>query len=684
MRSVMQTMVVVMLVSCLHAASAYQLQLGSTVRAPSMRAMRAHAPLACTQSGKSLAEIASEKRKRAEELAAKAAKADLEAEVLELQAKELSLSTALKRAEKEAEEEAMKPAESSAAAATTAAPPVVVESVPQTSSADASSATTTTTTTSDAAKTDQSPVASAFNMSALLDPDALPPPPPMSFGAVAYAVERSGKSESELQLTEAQVETCKERIFDIDSYYVTKVEQTFLGTIFRGNLRGNASHASELVAQNAEKQRSLDGYTFVLLDDPIALTLQDMEAGNERRPVFLALPTAATRISQGVPEYVAAVLGLFASVITTLGFALSTYLLADGGAMLVQLEAGDTTPRHRRPIAIGVGLLQLLHELGHLAAAKSNLKMGMPTVVPSLQLGLFGCVTRLLEFPKSRQALFEFALAGPSPPAPSPSSSSHRRRTFCGTAHPVIPEIDISAIEPTATPRLCRSRRRRRRRRQGLRAELMPVVPSSLIQTSLLLGTIATAALPAMSSEAVALHPLAVVGFVGTLVMPRAAPIGRLDGGRVAVLGQSNASLLSGVPPPHRTLDTHRRRESVYSSLASTSSSSSEGAASKDDITESTTMTSSSPPSPPPPCSSSSTLPRHLGGRGRRVQRRVGLLLALLARSPPLLTYCVLRVAHLGRMRPTENQRRSSWRALRDHGACRADGECAVRACGWT
>ena len=516
--------------------------------------MRAHAPLACTQSGKSLAEIASEKRKRAEELAAKAAKADLEAEVLELQAKELSLSTALKRAEKEAEEEAMKPAESSAAAATTAAPPVVVESVPQTSSADASSATTTTTTTSDAAKTDQSPVASAFNMSALLDPDALPPPPPMSFGAVAYAVERSGKSESELQLTEAQVETCKERIFDNDSYYVTKVEQTFLGTIFRGNLRGNASHASELVAQNAEKQRSLDGYTFVLLDDPIALTLQDMEAGNERRPVFLALPTAATRISQGVPEYVAAVLGLFASVITTLGFALSTYLLADGGAMLVQLEAGDTTPLDTAaPIAIGVGLLQLLHELGHLAAAKRhNLKMGMPTVVPSLQLGLFGCVTRLLEFPKSRQALFEFALAGPL------AAGSVSFLLFLigvglsvGLPTPVIPEIDISAIGANSDPKaLQEAAAAAAAAAKASGAELMPVVPSSLIQTSLLLGTIATAALPAMSSEAVALHPLAVVGFVGTLVNALALlPIGRLDGGRVAsaVLGQSNASLLSGV-----------------------------------------------------------------------------------------------------------------------------------------
>ena len=38
------------------------------------------------------------------------------------------------------------------------------------------------------------------------------------------------------------------------------------------------------------------------------------------------------------------------------------------------------------PIALGVGGLQLLHEVGHLLAAlRSNVKIGFPVAVPSLQ-----------------------------------------------------------------------------------------------------------------------------------------------------------------------------------------------------------------------------------------------------------------------------------------------------------
>lgn len=79
---------------------------------------------------------------------------------------------------------------------------------------------------------------------------------------------------------------------------------------------------------------------------------------------------------------------------------------------------------------------------------------------------------------------------------------------------------------------------------------LYPVVPSALIQSSLFLGTLASVVLPSLStSPVVALHPLAVIGFVGAVVNAlQLLPIGRLDGGRIAsaVLGQSNAGLLSG------------------------------------------------------------------------------------------------------------------------------------------
>jgi len=109
-------------------------------------------------------------------------------------------------------------------------------------------------------------------------------------------------------------------------------------------------------------------------------------------------------------------LGAAASVITTLGFALSVYILADGGAMLEQISKGDPAPVEAAfPIAIGLGALQLAHEMGHLVAARVHgMRTGVPLPIPSLQIGNFGCITKLLTFPRSRTALFDFALAGPA------------------------------------------------------------------------------------------------------------------------------------------------------------------------------------------------------------------------------------------------------------------------------
>ena len=530
-------------------AAAYRVQPGPfTPRA----ALRVHRPpLACASADggatkESLAEIAAAKRKRADELAAKAARMDLEAEVLELQAKELALSVALKRSEEEAAAGVV--ASNGEDAAAVAPPPVVIESVPMSP---------TSTESGSAGSEPAAAPASPFNVSALLSADSLPPPPPMSYGAIASVVQRSGLDEAALQLSEAQVATCRERVFDLESYYVTQVDQTFLGTIFRGNLRGNSSGASfARVAANAEREASLRGVTFVLLDDPVALTLQDVEAGRERRPVYLALPDEAVKVRQGVPEYLAFLIGSFSSAITTLGFALSTYLLADGGAMLSQLEAGDTAPLDTAaPIALGLLLLQLLHEGAHLAlASKHQLKVGLPTAVPSLQLGTFGCVTRLLELPKSRQAVFEFALAGPFLAlALSLAAYAVGIGLSMGLPVPEIPTIDLSSAGGAgADPKVIADAAAAAAAKAAAAAgEILPVIPSALIQSSLLLGAIATAAIPTIaSSPAVSLHPLAVVGFVGAFVNALALlPVGRLDGGRVAtaLFGQSTGGLVSSI-----------------------------------------------------------------------------------------------------------------------------------------
>jgi hypothetical protein len=226
----------------------------------------------------------------------------------------------------------------------------------------------------------------------------------------------SGQSEGALQLSEAQVSLARNRVFDYDTFYVSQVEQSFIGTIFRGNLRTNTSLVYARVSAKAAAEPELAGIQFLLLQDPLALTLEGLQAGEERKPVFLALPARATALRQRIPELSVVLLGAAASVITTLGFALSVYILADGGAMLEQISKGDPAPVEAAfPIAIGLGALQLAHEMGHLVAARVHgMRTGVPLPIPSLQIGNFGCITKLLTFPRSRTALFDFALAGPA------------------------------------------------------------------------------------------------------------------------------------------------------------------------------------------------------------------------------------------------------------------------------
>ena len=131
--------------------------------------------------------------------------------------------------------------------------------------------------------------------------------------------------------------------------------------------------------------------TFVLLDDPISPSLEDLQTGNEqeRRPVFLALQADATTLKQDAIDVAAAVGGLLISAVTTLGFALSTYLLADGGRFLDALEKGNTAPLDAAsPIAAGIGAVFVAHELAHFGAAAKN----------GLQTGCGGEAISLTEF----------------------------------------------------------------------------------------------------------------------------------------------------------------------------------------------------------------------------------------------------------------------------------------------
>ena len=55
-----------------------------------------------------------------------------------------------------------------------------------------------------------------------------------------------------------------------------------------------------------------------------------------------------------------------------------------------------------------------MHDVAHFIAAKiHDVELALPCPIPSIQIGLFGTVTRFLSFPKSRKALFDISIAGP-------------------------------------------------------------------------------------------------------------------------------------------------------------------------------------------------------------------------------------------------------------------------------
>ena len=178
------------------------------------------------------------------------------------------------------------------------------------------------------------------------------------------------------------------------------------------------------------------------------------------------------------------------------------------------------------PVVGGVIALQAVHDIGHAIAAKiHDVKLSLPLAVPSVQLGLFGTVTRFLTFPKSRKAIFDVAIAGPF-------------AGFVASMACMLVGIDITSH---ATP-----------------AELLdyPAIPTGFFDYSILLHQLMEPLGNVNPSDAVgqnnvaltSVHPLVAVGITGMFSNAlNFLPIGRLDGGRVAmaIAGRRSANGIS-------------------------------------------------------------------------------------------------------------------------------------------
>lgn len=288
-----------------------------------------------------------------------------------------------------------------------------------------------------------------------------------------------------------------------------------------------------------------------MLEDPTAKTIEEAMEDDTRSPSFVAMPARCVPRSAGATGLAFSIVTLGLAMFTTLATAIGTFALNTDFFQRVQdgdvAVAGDALP-----VAAGVIAIAIAHELGHLAASRlakgGPVSLAPPVLLPSIQLGTFGTITRcvaatarerwrpqqdpppppsphlcprFLSFPATRSAAFDVAVSGP----------------VLGFASSLGALVSGLSITSSATASALAS---------------FPVLPAAVFKSSLLVGALSSLALPAVLDASlqtpIPVHPLAVIGVLGLIGQAfNFMPVGRLDGGRcsTAVFGRRPAALVS-------------------------------------------------------------------------------------------------------------------------------------------
>jgi membrane-associated protease RseP (regulator of RpoE activity) len=279
-----------------------------------------------------------------------------------------------------------------------------------------------------------------------------------------------------------------EGIFGIDTFFRTETVPYGEGAIFRGNLRGEPDTTLQTLTQLADER--LDRrYRLFLIPDANA------------KPVVLSLPRTADPQPLS-PVQVTAAIAL--AVLTFL-----TCLEASGILMGFDLLAKPEQWRVALPFATGLFATLLVHEIGHrLAARQHHVKLSLPFLIPTWEIGSFGALTRIESTLPDRKTLFDIAFGGP---ALGGILSLGFLVTGLVLSHPG------SSFQ----------------------------IPTGFFQGSVLVGTFAKIILgSALAAPLVDIHPLTLVGWLGLVVTAlNLVPAGQLDGGRIvqAIYGRKIA-----------------------------------------------------------------------------------------------------------------------------------------------
>ncbi len=302
-----------------------------------------------------------------------------------------------------------------------------------------------------------------------------------------------GKLQQAKQFSTLPMEDLKliQGIFGIETFYVTETIPYQEGVIFKGNLRGEPAFAHERLTKEMQS-RIGDKYNLFLVE------------GQDRRPVVIVLPTRISNFDDStIPQKILIAVLILANAYTALNL----------GAMVSGIPVVQSWQDYRQglPFALGIMAILLLREWAmRRIANKFNVKMSLPFLLPSSQLGSFGAFSRIYSPLPNRSVLFDIAIA----PA-----------LISGIVSLVILIIGLhlSAIGMGSID-----------------------IPSQIFQTSVLAGTLAKLFLgKAIAASFVSIHPLVILGWLGSVITAlNLMPAGQLDGGRIvqAIYGRRTAS----------------------------------------------------------------------------------------------------------------------------------------------
>ncbi|MEM6752494.1 MAG: site-2 protease family protein [Cyanobacteria bacterium P01_C01_bin.38] len=290
-----------------------------------------------------------------------------------------------------------------------------------------------------------------------------------------------------MPIPEEDLSTIKS-IFGIDTYFATETIAYQEGAIFKGNLRGEPEDVFNRLSASL-RERIGDKYRLFLLENP------------EGRPTIIVLPSRNDPRSMSPAQKAFAGILFLATIATSL----------EAAGVLLSFDFFSNPARFQEALPIAAGFLTILlaHEAGHrVLARRHKVKLSLPYLIPSVEIGSFGAITRFESLLTNRKVLFDISLAGP---------------TAGGIVSFLILIVGLLLSH------------------EGSLFQL----PNQFFQGSILVGSLARIFLGnTLQSTVVDVSPLVVIGWLGLVVTAlNLMPAGQLDGGRIvqAIYGRKIA-----------------------------------------------------------------------------------------------------------------------------------------------